>query len=110
MEYLDFNKKVRVINLLKIEKLKRTMFIKWYFKKLMLRSVFKVKRMKRYQKSFIIFKMSFFPRYSLITQMNTRCFRTGRSHMPFRYALLARMQLRIFAKQGLLPHTYNAVI
>jgi ribosomal protein S14 len=110
MEYLEFNKKVRVINILKIEKLKRTMFMKWYFKKIFLRSVYSNLKLKPKQRMYAIFRLSLFPRFSNITQYNTRCFRTGRSNMPFRFSLLARMQIRIFAKYGLLPHISNAVI
>ncbi len=108
MQFLNFNKKVRVLNLLKIEKLKRILFIKWYFKKLLLRSVASNLRLKKKQRISVIFKLSLFPRYSNITQHKTRCFKTGRSHMPFRFALLARMHIRIHYKLGLLPHVGNA--
>lgn len=108
MQFGSFNRKVRILNLLKIERLKRLMFIKFYFKKLLLRSVASNLRLNRKQRMFIVFKLSLFPRYSNITQQNTRCFRTGRSHMPFRFALLARMRIRMYYKLGLLPHVNNA--
>lgn len=108
MEFGGFNKKVRIINLIKIEKLKRLLFIKFYFKKLLLRSVASNLKLKRKQRMFIVFKLSLFPRYSNITQHTTRCFKTGRSHMPFRFALLSRMHIRMYYKIGLMPHTNNA--
>lgn len=107
MKFLEFNRKVRVLNLLKIEKLKRTLFIRWYFKKLLLRSVASNLHLKKKNRVYIIFKLSFFPRYSNITQHNTRCFKTGRSHMPFRFSLLSRMHIRLYMKFGLLPHVCN---
>lgn len=107
MQFLQFNKKVRILNLLKIEKLKRKFFIKAYFKKLLLRAVASNLRLKRKQRMVVTFKLSFFHRYSHITQHNTRCFKTGRSHMPFRFALLSRMHIRIYMKLGLLPHVSN---
>jgi ribosomal protein S14 len=109
MQHLDFNKKVRVLNLIRIEKLKRVLFIKWYFKKLLLRSVFANSKLKKKHRMYVIFKLSLFPRYSNITQHKTRCFKTGRTHMPFRFALLARMHIRLYTKLGLLPHVGNAV-
>lgn len=109
MKFLSFNDKIRAINLIRVERLKRLLFIKYYLKKLLLRSILSNSKVNKKQKAYTSFKLSFFPRYSVITQQNTRCFRTGRTSMPFRFCLLSRMHLKLFCGLGLLPHTHKSV-
>lgn len=110
MQHLSFNKKVRALNLLKVERLKRLLFIKWYSKKILLRSVFSNIKLTPQQRMYVIFKLSLFSRYSNIIQHNTRCFKTGRSHMSFRFSLLCRMHIKLNAKLGYLPHVGKAML
>lgn len=98
-----FNKKVRIIQWIKYDNLKRTFVLKYYFKKLYIRCLLKNYKVKHRRTLLLRLKLSKYPRYSNFSQLNSRCVRTGRSHMVNRLTLLSRMQLKYFAQYGFLP-------
>lgn len=122
MQHLIFRKKLMCLDWIRGEQLKRFIFIKFYLKKQLLKSLLTYSK-KRYLiskkskknikirgfRGYIQYKLSKFSNYSKITQQKSRCAVTGRSHMVFRSSLLSRMQIRKYGRDGFLPHLGHAV-
>jgi len=104
MRYLQFKKSCRIRNKIRIETLRRTLFLKFIFKRIFSKYIYFYPTVSFQNKLYLRFRFTYVSKYSVITQQKTKCIETGKSNMPFRFCLLARINFKNYIKSGYMPY------